>query len=365
MISRRPLAILAGAVLLAGAAPAAVSAHEGGGRAGTVYTLTNEATGNAVQAYSRAADGSLSWFATYPTGGLGTGAGLGSEGAVALSPDGAWLLAVDAGSNDVAAFRVRDDGSLRLVERANAHGTMPISVTIHERLAYVLDAGGAGNIAGFRLDGGLRPVPGSVRSLSGSATGPAQIAFRPDGSVLVVTEKATSTIDTFRVGNDGAAGPATTFASAGSTPFGFAFDGRGRIFVSEAAASALSSYRVARSGALRVVSASVVDGGLAACWVAVNREGTLAFVANAHNGTISTYAIAPNGSVTVEQPVATALGAGSAPLDEAVSPGGHALFVVDSGKHTLDAFQVRPDGSLAALGGAASLPASDIGLAVR
>ncbi len=362
---RRPLAILAGALLLAAAAPAAVFAHDAGLRAGTVYTLTNAAAGNAVVAYSRAADGSLSWFGTYPTGGLGTGAGLGSQGAVTISPDGDWLLAVDAGSNDVAAFRVRDDGSLRLVDRANSRGKTPISVTIHDHLAYVLDAGGSGNIAGFRLDGGLRPVPGSVRSLSGSATGPAQIAFRPDGSVLVVTEKATSTIDTFRVGHDGAAEPARTFASSGSTPFGFAFDGRGRIFVSEAAASALSSYRVARSGALRVLSASVPDGGLAACWVAVNGEGTLAFVANAHNGTISTYAIAPNGSVTVEQAVAADLGAGSAPLDEAVSPGGHDLFVVDAGNHTLDAFHVRPDGSLAAVAGAPSLPASDIGVAVR
>src|SRR4051812_28634978 len=79
---------------------------------GVVYTETNSATGNAVHRLDRAADGSLNFVATYRTGGRGTSAGLGSQGAVALSDDGRTLAAVDAGSNDVAVFHVGRKGHL-------------------------------------------------------------------------------------------------------------------------------------------------------------------------------------------------------------------------------------------------------------
>src|SRR3954453_6020074 len=90
---------------------------------GAVYTETNSQLGNAVHRLDRAADGSLTWVATYRTGGTGTSAGLGSQGAVALSEDGRTLLAVDAGSNDVAAFHVPRHGHLTLVDREPSGGT--------------------------------------------------------------------------------------------------------------------------------------------------------------------------------------------------------------------------------------------------
>src|SRR5207249_2868899 len=74
---------------------------------------------------------------------------------------------------------------------------------------------------------------GSVRSLLGS--GPAQIQFSPSGNALVVTNKATSTLDTFVVDASGAAGAPHSFHSSGSTPFGFAFGLRDELVVSEAA----------------------------------------------------------------------------------------------------------------------------------
>ena len=75
-----------------------------------VYTLTNQVAGNAVAVFNRAADGTLSAAGTIATGGTGVGAGLGSQGAVALSDDGRWLFAVNAGSNDVSVLRVRRSG---------------------------------------------------------------------------------------------------------------------------------------------------------------------------------------------------------------------------------------------------------------
>jgi len=67
-------------ILTGFAAPAAAA----GGNPGVLYTLSNAANGNEVLAYNRAADGALSFQSAYATGGLGSGAGLGSHG-------GGWL----------------------------------------------------------------------------------------------------------------------------------------------------------------------------------------------------------------------------------------------------------------------------------
>src|SRR3954452_3158783 len=71
---------------------------------GRVFTETNASAGNAVLAFDRAADGHLTPAGSFATGGLGAGAGLGSQGPVAV--DGNTVYAADAGSGDVAALRV-------------------------------------------------------------------------------------------------------------------------------------------------------------------------------------------------------------------------------------------------------------------
>src|SRR2546422_8163749 len=73
---------------------------------GAVYALTNQASGNAVAIFARGADGSLNWSSSVSTGGTGAGSGLGSQGAVALSDDRRWVVAVNARANDVSAFEL-------------------------------------------------------------------------------------------------------------------------------------------------------------------------------------------------------------------------------------------------------------------
>src|SRR5258707_4440970 len=245
------LAALATAVL-AIAVPAASAAS----RNATVYTITNAATGNGVAAFSRDAAGALTPVATYAAGGNGTGANLGSQGAVALSDNGKLLFAVNAGSDSISEFAVREDGGLTLLSTFSSNGARPTSLTIHKNLLYVLDAGGAGSITGYKIDGqgGVELLATSTQPLLG--TNPAQVAFSPNGSELVVTEKGTSTLDTFQVGPHGFAQPGVSSPSAGGTPFGFQFDSLGPAFVSEAAGSA-SSYTVDASGA------PTISGGVA------------------------------------------------------------------------------------------------------
>src|SRR6266576_919990 len=155
---------------------------------GAVYTLTNQVGGNAVAVFARGADGRLTAAGTVSTGGTGTGASLGSQSAVTLSEDGRWLFAVNAGSNDVSVFSVSPGGGLALASRTASGGTLPISLTVHGNVLYVLNAGGTGNISGLALgtSGALTAIAGATRPLSGSNVGPAQVSFSPDGRRLGV-----------------------------------------------------------------------------------------------------------------------------------------------------------------------------------
>ena len=361
-----PRPILAALILAGlfgwGTAPS-VDAQTG---AGAVYTSTNDPAGNRVLALNRAADGSLTPTGSFATGGLGTGSGLGSQGALVLSQDQRLLYVVNAGSNEISTFAVQPNG-LALLGTVGSGGIRPVSLTLLGDLLYVLNAGGAGNIAGFRGArlGTLTPLAGSSRPLSGGATNPAQIQFTPDGRVLVVTERATNRIDTYVVGSDGVAGPPTTNPSAGQTPFGFAIDHRGRVFVSEAGSRSLSSYELSRTGALTTRSAAVPNGQIAACWAVVTEDGRFAYTANAGSGSISGYSIAADGTVRLLTPGGQTGVTGANPTDMALSAGSRYLYALTNGAQAIRAFGVGGDGSLAPVTGASGLAAGMVGLAAR
>jgi 6-phosphogluconolactonase len=369
MRSRPTIAALAIATSAIGAPAALADGHAH--RAGAVFTLTNGAAGNAVAVYARAADGTLHSAGTVATGGAGTGAGLGSQGALTLDRAGERLFAVDAGSDEITAFAV-DGTRLRRTAHVPAGGAQPISVTVHENVLYVLNAGrGAapGGIAGFRVSrrGELSLIAGSNRPLSGAAVAPAQISFDPTGDTLVVTEKATNAIDTYAVAGDGTAAGPDVHPSAGPTPFGFAFDARCTAIVSDAAggapgASGLSSYRVG-GGAFTTVTAFSGAGQTAACWVVLGRHGRFAYTTNTGSGNVSSFRVAADGSLTLAQANAGATGAG--PIDAATSRKGRFLYTLDSAAHGISVFRVARDGSLVKLAGQPGVVPGATGLAAK
>ena len=260
-------------MLAAATAGAAGKAHHG-----YVYTLTNSPAGNAVAVFARADDGTLAPAGTVATGGLGTGANLGSQGSIIV--DGHKLFAVNAGSNTISYFRLRHDG-LELQDTI-AVGRHPADQPdVHDHVLYVLNAGGSGNITGFTVrHDGLAPLAGSTQPLGAGSAGPAQVSFSPNGKTLVVTEKASSTIDTYAVGEHGIAGAPIVNAAAGNTPFGFDFDKHGDVLTSDAAGSA-SSYAVAKNGSLSVISGAVATHQGAPCWLVTSNDGRYAYTANA------------------------------------------------------------------------------------
>lgn len=337
------------------------------GTAGAVVVASNAADGNALLVFPRQSDGSLGTATAFSTGGKGTAGGLGNQGGLALADD-RWVLAVNAGSNDVSVF-ARRDGGLKLTDRQASGGEQPVSIAVWHRLVYILNAGGSGNISGFRLtfDGQLRPIPGSSRPLSSPSAGPAQIGFSPDGHHLVVTEKATNTVSVYDVGRLGLAGRPQPSKSSGETPFGFAFDARGRLFVSEAFggatdASALSSYRIGRRDGLITLSPSVGTTETAACWVAVTPDGRYAYVTNTGSASVSGFQIRPRGELSLLDPDGVTGRTGETPIDLAFARGGRLLYTLNAGSHSISGFAARPDGGLTALPTGGELPAGANGM---
>jgi 6-phosphogluconolactonase (cycloisomerase 2 family) len=337
-----------------------------------VFVLDNSAERNAVIAYHRnPTSGALERVAAFPTGGKGTAAGLGSQGAVILDEIGTHVFAVNPGSDEISVFEIRGP-ALVLRDIVPSGGANPISLTVSGDLLYVLNAGRdaiAGSIAGFRLgDESMAPIAGSVRPLSAAAAGPAQIQFTPDGDVLVVTEKATNNLTTYLVDVAGAASAPIVTPSHGQTPFGFAF-AEGTLVVSEAfggapGASAMSSYAIGADGVPTVLSGSVANGQGASCWVAISR-GTYAYATNTASDTVSGYRVRATGELVLFGDGGVTAVTASRPTDADFNAAGTLLYVLDGGSDAIDIFKVQPGGALASVARLTGLPAATVGLAAR
>ena len=338
--------------------------------AGAVFALSNDAEGNAVVMFARGVDGSLTAMGEFATGGLGTGMGLGSQGALAVDAAGEFLYVVNPGSHTIASMRIYDD-HLGLVDTIDTAGEMPTSLAVHGSSIYVVNAGGAGGVTGFSADaeGQLARIEGAERALSSDASGPGQIGITPEGDWLVVTERATDRIATYAIAADGSLGEIVVNESEGRTPFGFDFTSGGVMVVSEAfggdaGASAVSSYRVSDGGVLWLFSSSIPNGETAACWTAVLRD-RFAYTTNTGSNTVSGYHIEDDGQMRLFDGggETAAWGDEQAPIDMATSADDEYLYVLNREADTIVWFAVGDDGSLTSVGSAVDVPEASWGLA--
>lgn len=346
--------------------------------AGAAYTASNSSSGNEVFAYKRSRSGQLAFVQAFPTGGTGNDdpAALGNQGGVILSQDGSWLLVVNPGSNDVSVFRVAQNSGLSLTDTEPSNGELPVSVTMHGNLVYVLNGGGDGNISGYTIDatGNLTPLAGSVQPLSGmTLPAPAQIQFTPAGDSLVVTEKNTNLIDTYAVDGSGVAGAPVINASAGETPFGFDFSQQGFLIVSEAFGGlpdigAVSNYLLNGDGELEVVDASEPTHETAPCWIVTTESGRFTYTTNTGSGTITGFRIDRSGQLIAldSDGITAETGLDSLPTDEALSDGSRFLYALNSGTHEIIGFRVNQfDGSLEPVSSVGGVPPFAFGLVAR
>lgn len=346
----------------------------------SVYTMTNNATTNAIREFRRNDNGTLTFVADYSTDGRGSADSLTeSSNSIFFNRGTNRIYAVNAGSNTISAMTVNPDGSLTLLSTAPSGGIRPISVTEHGDVAYVLNAGSsadnqAANIAGFRLiDSTLTAIPGAVRSLSADHPNPAQIQFAPSGTVLAVTERDTNKITTFTVNSAGLAGDPQVHASSGNTPFGFDFTPGGVLIVSEAnfapsgpvvAGSSVASYSVGVSGVVTTLTSSVANGQSQACWVEVSRQAPYAYVSNAGSNNLSIYSIDASGVIGLLHNGNSAA-TGARPTEMSISTNGQFLYVLNTGDDSISAYSINEDGSLTGVNGIAGLPANAVGLIAR
>lgn len=357
---------------------------------GAVYLQTNAARENMVVAFVREDDGELRRNGNYRTGGSGTGVPrLGSQNSVLLSPDGHRLFVVNAGSNEISVFAVgghRKNGKraakparLTLIQKISSGGQMPLSLTLHGHLLYVVNAGGevgggTDNITAFRLndDGELAPLSNSTRALSASNTKPAEVEFSPDGRALVVTERATDKIDTYAVGADGRATGPVVHPSSGAGPFGFAFRHDGVFVVTESfngapGLAAASSYALLGTTGLTLISGTVRDSQSDVCWTVITADERYAYITNNGSGTISSYRIEANGGITLLEAVAGVTGSpgGFGTRDAHLSRDSRFLYAIDVGTRRVNAFAVTPNGGLTKIAEYGDFPATLAGLAAR
>jgi 6-phosphogluconolactonase (cycloisomerase 2 family) len=401
MRRRAGIGMAVGLLLTAGAVSTGIaSAHEnpagkqspaarGGeakGRDGMVFVQTNDPEHNSVLAFRRAADGKLTPAGEFPTGGRGGAQKdnpfdpLASQESLVFDRRNNMMIAVNAGSNSVTTFRVRD-GRLTHPRTVASGGDFPVSIAVSGRTVYVLNAGGDTSVTGFRLGPhGLRPLAGSTRKLGITnaavplfTDSPPQVGFSPDGRHLVVTTKSRNTIEVFAVSHDGmlSAKPVTT-TSAGDVPFSFVFDRAGHLLVTEAAKSGVTSYTLRKNGTLDVITPSVESGQQVLCWIA--RAGRFFYGTNPGSSTISLYTVDGKGKVSLggkdgviaaaggpeaiaevaaaaaaaaEDPdAAPAEAPGAGPIDLAATADGTLLYVQNTLAGTIEGFRVGPNGEL-------------------
>jgi len=351
------------AALLCGTAMANAATGSGAGPqgannsvVGAVFAATNDVKTNEVVMYTRTGAGALKYVGNFATGGRGEGGindPLQSESSMTLTSDHKFLIVVNSGSSNVSVFAVYPN-TLSLVDTKSTEGGNPVSVTVHDNLVYVANVGGTYHTAGYHLQpwGELEFIPNSKQPLSTLDTEPGAIAFSPDGTKVIVTERQSSKIDVFTVASDGSLTNAKVTAAQGVEPFGAAFTPSGSLLVSEAGSGAVSSYEINSDNSLGVITSKSPSSGAATCWVI--SAGKYAFATNAVSSSVSSYtlssagALAPQGFAVTEASSQAAIfpgvGKTAFPIDLAATPDDQFVYVVYSVLGKVIGYQVSADG---------------------
>ena len=404
--------ILSSLVALTGAAapatptlaPASTAASASAAGDGAVYAMSNDFTGNSIFAYDRAADGSLTLIGEFATGGLGAsfdgGEGLDpliSAYSLLLTDNNEFLLAVNAGSNTVTAFRVNDDHSLTRTGTARSGGVGPNSLAYRDGFVVVsnIDFDGVftgepdqeGSIRTLRLtpEGNLRGVPLSNRRLENR---PSAVQFTADGSHVVVASinagsaalasQSEDELVVFAI--DGVGRPSRFPTGTGvstlrnnpqnrnlASAIGFEIvesNGSEYVVVTEARefqadgsppafpalqTGSVSTWELLPSGELSPVMLDVLagddlfDGQRTACWIEFSADEQTFWVSNALESTISAYSF-NSGQINLIEEVAAA-GTGPAAGDPfGTTEGWIDMWISDDGRFLYQLFGL--DGSI-------------------
>jgi 6-phosphogluconolactonase (cycloisomerase 2 family) len=363
------VAMLAAAPAAFAAGPAATSTAAGH----AVFVQTNALDRNTVVTYTRRADGHLTRIGEFATGGQGGVErdvpldSLASQDSLTYDAAHHLLFAVNAGSDTVTSFAV-DGAHLTRRQTVPSGGVFPVSVSAAHNRLFVLNAGGSGNVTGYRINsaGRLAPLPGARRDLGLNndprpefITAPADITQTFDGHHVIVTTKANNDIDVFNV--DGGLSAPVRNQAASAVPFAVSFDSAHRLAVANAGDSSVSTYTVNADGTLDTITAGVQDGQAALCWLV--GTGDTFFGGNAGSSTISAFEVDPDGHATLtgtpDGVVAHTGGGSGGTIDLAITGDDQFLYAENSFAGSVEAYRIQPDHTLQLVDTQTGLPQFD------
>ncbi len=283
-----------------------------------VYVNNNIPSANTVSGFSVSTSGALTPLtgSAFPTG--GSGGGIYTFAAVnelALSPDGAFLFAANAGSKNVSVFSInKATGALTLVGSPVPTGgndcdgiSLAEAVTTSGQFLYAANTCSS-NITVFSVasDGTLTAV-GSPVSLPSNPDG---INVRPDGQFLAVALPFfPNKVAVFNIGPGGVltAVPGSPFAAGGSgLETGVDYKCGSKILFGgedNSSGTIVDVFDVASNGALGAIPGSPFTFGsgtaLNSNVVLFSPFSQLLFVSNQFSGTVSDFTVAHDGSLPV------------------------------------------------------------------
>ncbi len=350
-----------------------------------LYVTTNDpASGrNAILAYRRAADGSLTALpgSPYIMGGTGVTNPAQLDGPddddqnITVSADHRFLYTVNSGSNTIVAFRINSDGSLSAVPGSPfpSGGIEPVSVGLAGSRLYVVnknqDPGQTQTVDGANYtvfdvnsNGTLKFIPGSIVSAPKDASS-SQALITRDSKFMIDAEEGSSLLRAFRIGANGLltdvpGSPLSPPVVNGTqaAPLGLAMHPtQNLLYVGFVNVARLGVYSVdATTGALTLVT-HVANSGNEICWLTATKDGKSLYTDNMASNSISHYSLTdPRNPVEVQHMVMRDAGSGGA-FQLSFDPTEKLLYVVqqrttlnpaDLKGNAIHVLNVAADGSL-------------------
>lgn len=284
---------------------------------------------NSILAYHRTATGTLVPIGEFLTGGTGyynSDERLGpddSDQEIIATPDHKTLYAVNSGSDTIAAFKIRDDGSLKRIGVYDSGGDNPVSIGLAGDNMYVVNksflnagqttGGDNPNITGFQIkpDGSLKAIPhGTVEIAAGTI--PTQALISPDHKhlfALNVFENPitlppgfppfvppfSSTIVSYNIRPNGRLEEASRLEAPNFPPFMLGLQNHPTAHVIYAGfllSQSMGVFTYDDAGNLSFAGAAPAGANdVGMCWVEVSHDGKYAYATNATTDTVSVYSL--------------------------------------------------------------------------
>lgn len=322
-----------------------------------VYVESNigEPGKNSIFGFHRDASGSLTPLSGSPylTGGTGVfdlSLALGpfdSDQNIIVTPNHRRLFAVNSGSNTIAVFDIRENGSLVPVNGSPfpSGGVNPVSVGLADDLLTVVNKNqdpnqdqsrSLPNYTTFRVTphGRLIAIPHSTVSVPHGSS-PTQALVSPDEEIVFGADFMGGVLQSFILLPNGRLFqnppqplPASEFAGSPAPhfPLGLQVHPRRRVlYAGFVTINRLGVYTYNSSGVLSFVR-TVPNSGGAICWLVANRGGTRLYTSNTGDNSVSVYDLSnPTFPVEIQHVV---LNGNGNPLQLALDSSGSFLHVV-------------------------------------